>query len=974
MAMSEADNEKLTELLIRWEEAWDHGEDIPASQLCSDCPELAEELAGQIDALKKMAWMKDDATDDTDNEVELSDPLISKTLGGRYRIDELIAEGGFGRVYRGFDPELQRPVAIKIPKAGRVASAEQADFLLEEARRVAKLRHPGIVAVHDVGRDDGVCFIVTDLIDGTNLAEVIANKRPTPQDAARLVAQIAEHLHAAHDQGFIHRDIKPSNILIDAAGKPLIADFGIAATIKEVEHGQAVTSGTLPYMAPEQIAGEVQLIDARTDIHALGVLLYELLTGIHPYQARTPTVLREQILFRQPKAIRTINPVVPRELERICLRCIAKHPADRFASAEQAGKALRDSISGEAKRWRRRFLLGIVAILLVFLGAKCISMAVSHWMAIEQSAKPENVFVFDGISRIVTPLERFAPVTLEAWVRPERRATPEYSATYVIGSDINGYHGIGLGTTGGRLHAQRLAGIVRSKQIVPLRTWSHLAVVFASDETRLYFNGRLVATGLPTQNLGGTPFVIGCLGEDTNALQFVGQIRCLRISTGERYKLDFVPDNELKPDDTAILIYGGGAVDGGKVVDLSGNGNHGQWQKSAVNKAEPPVREHLFVFHGTNRILTPLERFAPATLEAWVRPSQYDEGGNNFIIGSDIPSRGGNSLMVCSSVLMAEYVHGEALIPSDQVVPLDQWSHVAVVFAADATRLYFNGRLIATGPATKALGGTNFVIGGAGRHNHRHSFKGRIRSVRISRGERYTEDFTPEEQFQEDAEDAATKAVVIYDGSRTDGDRVIDLSGEGNDGTWDGLSNMAGSSSGLYDTKIADLILQMGGQVRILDSTGMTRLLNRDEIPRVPFYVVEVKVLSNSDFDDDELQQLVGLSRLESLYLANTRITDDGMAAVGAIASLQGLGIGNTDITDAGIAHLTELKKLGYLNISNTQITDSVFRYLVQMENLRQLHVTLNSVSQEAIETFKRQKPNCLVSSDFENVKPEPSD
>jgi len=576
------DTEKLAELLIRWEEAWDHGEDIPASQLCADCPDLVTKLEGQIDALKKMAWMKQDATEDADGEAESPDPLISKTLGDRYRIDELIAEGGFGRVYRGFDPELQRPVAIKIPKAVRIASAEQENSLLEEARKAAKLRHAGIVAVHDVGREDGVCFIVTDLIDGTNLAEVIANKRPKPHDAARLVAQIAEHLHAAHDQGFIHRDIKPSNILIDAAGKPLIADFGIAATTEEVEQGEVVTSGTLPYMAPEQVAGEVQLIDARTDIHALGVVLYELLTGTLPYQARTPTVLREQILFRQPKAIRTINPVVPRELEQICLRCIAKHPADRFASAEVLSSELQSCTANRSNFRHRRLVLGIL------LAVAVVSSLAVGW--------------------------RYLP-------RFERRSTVE----------------------------------------------------------------------------------------------------------------------------------------------------------------------GVFVFDGSNRILTPLERFAPVTLEAWVRPTEYDQGGSHFVVGSDIPSRGGSSLVVNTSVLMAEYVYGEALIPSDQVVPLNQWSHVAVVFAVDATRLYFNGRLIGTGPATKPLGVTNFVVGGPGIHNQRHNFKGQIRSVRISKGERYSDDFTPEEHFDRDADDAANKAVLIYDGSRTDGDRVFDLSGEGNDGTWDQL-------------------------------------------------------------------------------------------------------------------------------------------------------------------------------------------
>ena len=774
-------NDKLADLLLRWEESWDHGEDIPASELCADCPELIDQLQQQINALKRMAWMKKDPCEDDTEDEPQPDPLVSKTLAGRYRIEELIAEGGFGRVYRAFDPELDRPVAIKIPKANRVAAQEQ-DAFLDEARKAAKLRHPGIVSVHDVGRDDDLFFIVSDFIDGKNLAEIIANGHPAPMEAARIVAEIAENLHVAHENGFIHRDIKPANILVDEQGHPLITDFGIAASIEKV--GEA-TSGTLPYMAPEQIAGEVQLIDARTDIYALGVVLYELLTRRLPHQARTPTALREQVLFRQPESIRSIDPAVPTELEKICFRCLAKHPADRFRSADQIAKALRACISGQAKSRRRRLILGIVAIMLVLLCGKYLPGLLEGRLNTEPP-KPEGVFVFDGINRIVTPVERFAPVTLEAWVRPERGTAPPSFPTFVIGGDINGHFGIGFGTTEGRLHAQYLTGILQSNQIVPMLTWSHLAAVFAETETRLYFNGRLVETGPPTQRLGGAPFVIGCLGEDSNAYQFVGQIRCLRISAGERYPSDFVPDERFEPDAAAVLIYDGKAIDGDKIIDLSGKGNHGRLQMTAVNQATPSLRPKVLVFDGASRIVTPVERFAPVTLEAWVYPDRF-ESRSHFVIGSDVPSQHGISLVLAPSLLCAEYIVGE-MLNSGKSVPVKEWSHVAAVFATHETRLYFNGELVATGPATEPLGGTHFVIGNAGETNPMYYFLGEIRSVRISRGERYTDEFTPEQEFVKDAADAPSKAVLIYDGSSVEGDKVIDLSGEGNHGRWERLS------------------------------------------------------------------------------------------------------------------------------------------------------------------------------------------
>jgi len=296
--------EKLAELLLRWEEGWEQGDEVSVEQLCAECPDLVESLRCQIDVLKKMAWMKRDDSD-LQEPPTVPDPLISKTMGGRYRIDAFLAEGGFGRVYRGYDPELDRPVAVKVSKAIGAGSPERNDALLQEARRVAKLRHPGIVPIHDVGRDEGVWFFVSDLMEGQNLADLIAKQRPSPKEAAHLVAEVADALHFAHQQGFVHRDIKPSNIVLDGQGRPQITDFGIAVTTEEIPEQRFPRSGTLPYMAPEQVAGEVQLIGPRTDIYALGVVLFELLTGRLPYQARTPTAMREQILLRPPVGPRT---------------------------------------------------------------------------------------------------------------------------------------------------------------------------------------------------------------------------------------------------------------------------------------------------------------------------------------------------------------------------------------------------------------------------------------------------------------------------------------------------------------------------------------------------------------------------------------------------------------------------------------------------------------------------------------------
>ena len=153
---------------------------------------------------------------------------------------------------------------------------------MDEARRVARLRHPSIVPIHDVGEYKGRLYLVFDLIEGASLADVLRKKKLSVKEAVNLVAEVATTLHFAHEKNCIHRDIKPENILIDADGRPLVADFGVAISLDELSKALSLSQGTLPYMAPEQVAGEIQLIDRRVDVYALGVVLYGLLTRSSP--------------------------------------------------------------------------------------------------------------------------------------------------------------------------------------------------------------------------------------------------------------------------------------------------------------------------------------------------------------------------------------------------------------------------------------------------------------------------------------------------------------------------------------------------------------------------------------------------------------------------------------------------------------------------------------------------------------------
>src|SRR5919107_2916403 len=273
--------------------------------------------------------------------------MIGKNIS-RYRILGQVGEGGMGVVYVAEDTLLGRRVAVKIPHAGRDENHYRARFL-REARAVSKLRHPNIAAVHDFGEtEEGQPFIVMELVSGQTLGDLLAGPGVSVARAVEVACEVAQALSEAHRLGVIHRDIKPSNVVIDDKGTVKVLDFGLAKQLHEESTNGAnaeaatlltartrsdVVIGTPLYLSPEQARGAK--VDGRSDLFALGALLYECLTGRPAFSGANVIEIGAQVLHFDPPPPSRLNPRVPAELDRLTLKALAKKPEDRFQKAEE---------------------------------------------------------------------------------------------------------------------------------------------------------------------------------------------------------------------------------------------------------------------------------------------------------------------------------------------------------------------------------------------------------------------------------------------------------------------------------------------------------------------------------------------------------------------------------------------------------------------------------------------------------------
>jgi serine/threonine-protein kinase len=367
-------------------------------EVCATCPELLPVVRNRWRQVRLLRADLDDLFPPNDVPSTQQDALVTSpettprqpaetALPGipGYEVEGVLGRGGMGVVFKARHLKLNRPVAIKMLLAGAYAGPEELARFRREAEAVAALRHPNIVQVHDAGEVAGHPYFTMECVEGGTLSHSLVGRPKPPRRAAELLITLASAVQFAHQSGFIHRDLKPANVLLTADGVPKITDFGL---VRPIASGSQVTRsgdflGTPCYMAPEQARGHASAVGPAVDIYALGAVLYEMLTGRPPFDEATPVETIYKVITEVPAPPSRWNVKVPRDLDTICLKCLQKSPARRYASAQDLANDLHRFLDGKpvlarpvgplerAVKWGRRRPAAalLVAALLVMLGA-----------------------------------------------------------------------------------------------------------------------------------------------------------------------------------------------------------------------------------------------------------------------------------------------------------------------------------------------------------------------------------------------------------------------------------------------------------------------------------------------------------------------------------------------------------------------------------------------------------------------------
>jgi WD40 repeat protein len=397
-------NREVTEIVLHWDELRQQGQDLSPEELCRDCPEHLEDVERRIRALHAAYQAMGTASPDGEGTTVTAAPSAAVTADtgapdkpaiAGYDILGELGRGGMGVVYQARHVQLRRTVALKMILHGAHAGREELTRFRSEAEAIARLQHPNLVQIYEIGEHNGLPFFALEFVEGGSLDHQLQGNPQPPEQAAQVVETLARAMQVAHEAGVVHRDLKPANVLVGKGGVVKITDFGLAKRLDAPGlTASGAVMGTPSYMAPEQ-AGQSKAIGPAADVYALGAILYELLTGRPPFRAATPMDTLLQVLGEEPVPPSRLNPKVPRDLETVCLKCLEKDPGRRYGSAEalardlghwRAGKPISARPVGRGERvWRWCLRNRAVAALLAAVGLVLVGGVVGVTVALVET-------------------------------------------------------------------------------------------------------------------------------------------------------------------------------------------------------------------------------------------------------------------------------------------------------------------------------------------------------------------------------------------------------------------------------------------------------------------------------------------------------------------------------------------------------------------------------------------------------------
>jgi serine/threonine protein kinase len=433
MAQNTQDEEVLSDLLLYWEEEFEKGLSISPEDLCKEYPHLLAQVKKGIKALRASIWNEPIDSDTAEPISELFEFLtLQSVIKDRFRIDLILGTGGHGIVYKAWDLQLHRFVAIKSAKKFGALPEQKKLELLEEARKIGNLKHLGILPLYDILELNSTFLMISEFVEAGNLTEAINNKNLTLIQKITILHKIALALHHAHEHGIIHRDLKSSNILLADNLEPKIYDFGNSLYINSESPDANV--GSIHFASPEQIQGAAP--NASSDIWSFGITLFHLITGKLPFNADSPQELIQQIMNQPAPSIRLLNPAIPKKLERILLACIQKDPNKRYSSAIPLALDLESLLSSINKNIHRKkaMLLALFSLSFIALGLT------TYWYTFLLKSPKGMDIVRSKPARPLTP-ENLAILNshlnlIEFWANPKKNCWSQPREGLFLGDGV----------------------------------------------------------------------------------------------------------------------------------------------------------------------------------------------------------------------------------------------------------------------------------------------------------------------------------------------------------------------------------------------------------------------------------------------------------------------------------------------------------------------------------------------------------